>query len=298
MKKGKCINRAGCLLGYRGEILTAPEDNFVCRECRKPLQPVTKENPSLSLFKKAALGLLCVLILLVLLLGAGLFMKLKRLEREPATPTASSEPTQVVAEPTATPTPAQPPIATAAALPPASQPAGAPPEPPASNTQVVSEATPNLDLANQANQTTKTEVLKRIDLMPTISAGNKDKLYVSVERARQMGRIISIPFSSGKTALSNADGEKLKSEILAPQIQALLQDPTAVFVVLGFADTKGDEKTNIRISQERADSTLRVLRDKCGVANVLHAVAMGGSTLFDDKGLEKNRTAEVWVVLP
>ena len=33
--------------------------------------------------------------------------------------------------------------------------------------------------------------------MPTISSEDKDKLYMSVERARQMGKILTIPFPSG-----------------------------------------------------------------------------------------------------
>ena len=40
------------------------------------------------------------------------------------------------------------------------------------------------------------------------------------------------------------------------------------------------------------------MRDKCGVANVTHAVAMGGPTLLDAQNLEKNRIVEVWAVLP
>jgi outer membrane protein OmpA-like peptidoglycan-associated protein len=163
---------------------------------------------------------------------------------------------------------------------------------------VQADAAPNLDLANDANRKVKTEVLKRIDLMPTISADNKDKLYMSVERARQMGRLLAVPFNSGRTSLAAADMEKLRVSIQEPQIQRLLSDPTAVFVVLGFADTKGDEQKNIKISEQRADSVLRTLKDKCGVINVMHSVGMGGSTLFDAAGTEKNRVAEVWVVLP
>lgn len=310
MKKGKCINRAGCMLAYRGEVVMAPEADFVCRECRKPLEPVSEEKPRLLI--KVAIALLCVCLAAILLLGGGLIVSIKRLERsdpsttekeKPAsaeTPGASAQSSPgLVAPESGTP-------ATSATIPGASAPVIAAPSLPAeavsaADTQgagVMRDPAPNLDPANQSNQTTKAEVLKRIDLMPTISSENKDKLYVSVERARQMGRIVSIPFHSGKTTLGNADAEKLKKEILAPELQKLLQDPTAVFVVLGFADTKGDEKANLRVSQDRADNTLRVLKEKCGVANVMHAVAMGGSTLFDEKGLEKNRTSEVWVVLP
>ena len=313
MKKGKCTNRSGCLLAYRGEILSVPEDNFVCKECKQPLEPVkSDERTSFPAFKTIALGILAVAALALVLLGFGFYRQAQRLDRLPAsadsqpakaekaemTPAVADVP-KAPASSTLTPPTVAIPANDSGPAPEATKPS---PEPAAPNVSAgvaaVRDAAPNLDLADQSNQTTKTEVLKRIDLMPTISDGNKDKLYVSVERARQMGRILSIPFGSGKSSLGTADTESLKKEILAPQIQKLLQDPTAVFVVLGFADTKGDEKTNLRISQERADSTLHTLRDKCGVVNVMHAVAMGGSTLFDNKGLNKNRTAEIWVVLP
>ena len=48
----------------------------------------------------------------------------------------------------------------------------------------------------------------------------------------------------------------------------------------------------------RAESVLEAMRDKCGVNNVMHSVAMGGSTLLDANNLERNRVVEVWAVLP
>jgi outer membrane protein OmpA-like peptidoglycan-associated protein len=90
----------------------------------------------------------------------------------------------------------------------------------------------------------------------------------------------------------------LKTEMESPAIMSLRDDPTAVFVILGYADPKGDEKRNIDISQSRADAVLLAMRDKCNIQNVMHAVAMGGSTLLDAQNLEKNRIVEVWAVLP
>jgi outer membrane protein OmpA-like peptidoglycan-associated protein len=164
---------------------------------------------------------------------------------------------------------------------------------------VVQTQNPNLDLQNSQNQAVKADVLKRIDLMPTITQADKDKLYMSVERARQMGKIITIPFPSGRIQLAPNDVDQLRKVLASDQLKPYLTDPTCVLVVLGFADLKGDEKTNLKISTQRAEGVLSVLRDQCGVLNVMHAVGMGGSTLFgNEQDAVRNRVVEVWAVLP
>ena len=113
-----------------------------------------------------------------------------------------------------------------------------------------------------------------------------------------MGKIITIPFGSGKSELSATDVQQLKAELDKPEIVALRGDPTAVFVILGYADPKGDPKKNIAISEARADTVRRAMKDKCEVINVMHTVGMGGSKLVDAQNLEKNRIVEIWAVLP
>jgi len=182
------------------------------------------------------------------------------------------------------------------------------PTAPADNTPTAPAAEPpkfvmspqriEMDITKQENKAVKAEVLTRVDLMPNVSSSNKDKLYSAVEKARQMGKILTIPFSSGKTDLSPTDIQQLKTELEKPEIVKLRGDPTAVFVILGYADPKGDPKKNIAISQTRADSVLKTMREKCEVINVMHTVAMGGSKLLDAQNLEKNRIVEIWAVLP
>lgn len=155
-----------------------------------------------------------------------------------------------------------------------------------------------MDMTKTENKAVKAEVLTRIDLMPNVSSSNKDKLYQAVERARSMGKILTIPFGSGKVELATADVDALKVELGKPELAKLRDDPTAVFVILGYADPKGDPKKNIAFSQARADAVLRAMRDKLGVINVMHTVAMGGSKLLDAQNLEKNRIVEIWTVLP
>jgi outer membrane protein OmpA-like peptidoglycan-associated protein len=156
----------------------------------------------------------------------------------------------------------------------------------------------NFDVNDPTNAAVRAEVLQRIDLMPNITPLNKDKLYASVDHARKMGRVLTFPFGKGETTARPADIERLKQQVQSPQIKELLDDPTVVFVVLGYADPKGSDKLNVDISGARARSVMDALRDKCGFQNVMHAVAMGGSTLFGKQAPEKNRVVELWAVVP
>jgi outer membrane protein OmpA-like peptidoglycan-associated protein len=156
----------------------------------------------------------------------------------------------------------------------------------------------NMDAADVENKLVKAEVLARIDVMPRLAPDEKDKLYVQVERARGMGRIVTIPFATGKVSVGPGELAALEEKLELPQIQKFAEDPTVVFVVLGFADKKGDEKKNLAISLQRADGVVKSLKERCGIMNVIHAVGMGSSDIFDANDLGKNRVVEVWAVLP
>ena len=279
----KCHNYAGCLQAYRGEEIELPAGApLVCPECGKPLTEV-KPPPS-PLLRYIPLLILAVIVAAALIFGGSLISRF-----------TSKKEAQPPAETTSTPAPAA-----SEASPAGTAPAQAPEpatesEPPAT---VTAPQQIDLSLAKTENQKVKDEVLKRIDLMPNVSSANKDKLYNSVERARSMGKILTIPFGSGKITLGAAEALALREALEKPEIMKLREDPTAVFVVLGYADPKGDEKKNIAISQARADAVLDAMREKAGINNVMHSVAMGGSTIMDAKDLEKNRIVEIWAVLP
>ena len=154
-----------------------------------------------------------------------------------------------------------------------------------------------LDAGSPENQQTRHAVLQRIDLMP-IQAAQQDRLYSAVDHARGMGKIITIQFGIGRTDLTAAAIVELKAALQRSDIRTLLADPTAVLVVLGFADSAGTPQTNKSLSERRADRTVAVLHGPCGMTNVTHAIGMGGSEFLDKEKLDKNRVAEVWVVLP
>ncbi|HEY8900060.1 MAG TPA: OmpA family protein [Chthoniobacterales bacterium] len=203
--------------------------------------------------------------------------------KKPALSPAVASPTPVAAAPAASPSPSAPP----------------PAEVGVETTEPV-EAPAQVDLDPKAveNQRVKEEVLKRIDLMPDLSADTKDKLYVQVDRARAMGKVITIPFPSGRKALNASEIAAIGEKLQLPQVRELTDDPTVIFVVLGFADKKGDPKQNQEISLARANAVLGVLQSRFQLMNVMHSVGMGSSEMFDAQNLDKNRVVELWAVLP
>lgn len=199
---------------------------------------------------------------------------------------------------TEAPTPAPTPEPGYAGVPVEETPETPPEAPDAPAGTVEAPAQVNLDVADAENKLVKAEVLARVDAMPKLTPEEKDKLYVLVDRARGMGKIVTIPFSSGKIAIGASEVSSLKDKLELPQIKKFSDDPTVVFVVLGYADKKGDPKKNIAISLDRAESVVKALKDRLGVMNVVHAVGMGSSEMFDAQNLDKNRVVEVWAVLP
>ncbi len=279
--KAKCHNYSGCLKAYRGEAIELAEGTpLVCPECAKPMTVVTGGLP---VFKIVLAGVGLAALIAALYLGKAGFTD-KRPEElgtkpVPSIATGPSTPVVDVKKNTAEP----PPVPEAG---------------PETAAPIRAPANLDLDLGNAETKEIKASVLTRIDLMPDVTQANKDKLYASVERARRMGKVLTIPFLSGKTALTPVGIQSLKTALEVPVIIKLRDDPTAVFVILGYADLKGDKQKNIAISQTRADAVLSAMREKCGVVNVMHSVAMGGSALVDPENMEKNRIVEVWAVLP
>jgi hypothetical protein len=192
---GKCQNFSGCLLAYRGEETEVEDDQpFICAECGKPLTEVRSPSAVWLRYAYGLGGLVVVLGLAFALIPPlrGLIVKHKE-HVEPGERQKEKSPEE-------TPPPESPgktdTTATTQITPPADT---APSAPPAEVPQfVTSPARIDLDVSKKENKDVKAEVLTRVDLMPNVSQNNKDKLYSAVERARSMGKIVTIPFASGK----------------------------------------------------------------------------------------------------
>jgi outer membrane protein OmpA-like peptidoglycan-associated protein len=141
-------------------------------------------------------------------------------------------------------------------------------------------------------------VLKRIDLMPNVTAENKERLYAYVEHAQKLQRLLTVSFETGRTKVSEKETARVVKVSKQMPFAGVIHDPAAIFVVLGYADQRGEEKKNVQISTVRATSVMELLRKHCGVQNVIQTVPMGSPELFNPKDPAENRVAEIWTIQP
>lgn len=284
---GKCTNYSGCKLAYRNEKITVVTKDFRCPECGSPLEPVgPKKGTPYTLYVLIGVGA-------VLVFAVGAIIWTLTNSPRPHVVLVQESPTPAVTPTAAAPTPVLTPSAVAAVT--ETPPPATPAEPAA--TPVPSVGPLNFDTSNPEIAAVRSEVLRRIERSPYPQA-QKDRAYELVDKAHGMGRLFTVSFETSVTKLPPQEITLAQSTINEPQIKKVLEDPAVVLVILGFADRQGDDVKNQQLSQARAQATLELLRDKCGVLNVMYPIAMGGTDIFDARQLAKNRIVEVWAVLP
>ena len=283
---GKCTNYSNCTLAYRNEKIVVVTKDFHCPECGSQHETIgPKEKPSYLWIVFA-----CVGAVLLLAIGAVIWTLLSPPQRHakgtlelPPTPAPTVAPT-----PTPAPTPASTPT-------PIPTPA---PTPAQTATPAPSVEALNLDLTGQDFAQVKQEILKRIEMQPTHTRAEKDRVYQLVERAKGMGRIVVISFATANTNLPPQDIASVQNQMSQPRVRKVLEDPTVLLVVLGYADKQGSDQKNIDLSLGRAQTVTQILKDKCGVLNIMYPIPMGGTEMFDQRQFAKNRIVEVWAVAP
>jgi outer membrane protein OmpA-like peptidoglycan-associated protein len=160
------------------------------------------------------------------------------------------------------------------------------------------EIQPPATLTKSEVDATREDVLKRNNAMPRFTAEEKKRLGEKMETARSMDRLLVIRFDTGQTTLSRAAADDLTKRFRSKEVEEKVSDPTVVFVIAGYADAAGDPKSNLQISQQRADNVTKALKDKNTLLNVIHSVGMGSTALLDGKRPDQNRAVEIWAVAP
>ena len=285
---GKCTNYSGCTLAYRNEKIVVVTKDFHCPECGSQLETIgPKEKPSYLWIVFACVG--AVLLLAIAAIIWTLFSSPRRHSKEiirespTPTPTVALTPTPI---PTPVPTPIPTPISTPA------------PTPAPSGTPLSKVGPLNLDLTGQDFDKVKREILRRIEMQPTATRAQKDRVYQIVEKAKGMGRVAVIPFATANINLPPQDIASVQNQVSQERVRRILEDPTLLLVVLGYADKQGNDQRNIDLSLGRAQTVTQILKDKCGVLNVMYPIPMGGTDMFDQQQFSKNRIVEVWAVAP
>jgi len=162
-----------------------------------------------------------------------------------------------------------------------------------------SRATPPPVVANsQEEDLTRKEVLRRIDMLRELTPKEKDFLYSQVTRARGFAKLAIVPYGSGQLWPDSFQTKYLLENLSKPQIAKIFDDPTVVLVLVGFSDVKGSDERNLEISRSRSENLVKLLHRRTKIVNLMRAVGMGGSDIFDKMNLEKNRVVEMWIVRP
>ena len=284
---GKCTNYASCKLAYRNEKIVVHTKEFRCPECGGPLESIKSNRRSYGF----PAILISIMILVIIIVGEMVWTNWYSIEqvRKPApVPMPIPAPTPV---PTPVPTPAPTPVPTPAPTPvPTPAPTPVPTPVPVSSDHLDSSAA---DLARL-----KAEVAKRIDLMPEISEARKAMLFDNLRMAKGIKLLSTVLFKTAKQAISTEEEASIKAALSDAVVSPLLGDPSVVFVVLGYASKTGASQINMKLSQERANSTMNYLQLGCQVKNAVYSLPMGASTLFGKNNLTDNQAAEIWIVLP
>ena len=162
-----------------------------------------------------------------------------------------------------------------------------------------SQAMPPPVVANsQEEDLTRKEVLGRIDMLRELTPKEKDFLYSQVERARGFTKLAIVPYGSGQLWPDSFQTKYLLENLSKPEIAKIFEDPTVVLVLVGFSDLKGSDERNLEISRSRSENLVKLLHRRTKITNLMRAVGMGGSDIFDQMHLEKNRVVEMWIVRP
>ena len=140
----------------------------------------------------------------------------------------------------------------------------------------------------------RAEVLPQIDLLPTMTRAEKDRLHDLLTRSRNLSLLFTVRFAISNTRLAPSEAGTIKQQFLSQQVQTWLMDSNVVLLVLGFSDRPVPKSRDFDIAGSRAQSVRNFLREQGGVRQPIYSLSM--------KDIEEHTirpgVAEVWAVRP
>ncbi|MEM1443968.1 MAG: OmpA family protein, partial [Verrucomicrobiota bacterium] len=121
-------------------------------------------------------------------------------------------------------------------------------------------------------------------------ASELEKLYAELTKDGKTSAPHTVPFTVGSAEVTEEESGKLKEK---------LQDlpEGARFLVVGYASTDGDAKSNYELSSQRASSVASAIAAHEGVPeDSVQAVYFGQTKRFSATEMAPNRVVEVWLV--
>jgi len=116
-----------------------------------------------------------------------------------------------------------------------------------------------------------------------------DKVYQDLANDGSSNFLYRIPFATGETGVPSAHQEALIAKLKAA-------DPKATLVTIGYADVRGDDALNKKLSYGRAREVAAWIKSTLGNDSALESFSMGETDRFSKENFSKNRVVEVWQI--
>ena len=118
-----------------------------------------------------------------------------------------------------------------------------------------------------------------------------EKVYQTIGNDNRYTFMYRIPFATGETGVPSAHQATLVSKLKqAPEGSTL--------VTIGYADTRGDDALNNKLSYGRAKEVGSWITATLSSDTPLESFSMGETDRFSKTDFAKNRVVEVWAVAP
>jgi len=130
---------------------------------------------------------------------------------------------------------------------------------------------------------------RRLDGINVSDPATLDAIYEKFGNSGDSQFLYRIPFATGETGVPASH----QNALIAKLKEA---DPNATLVTIGYADVRGDDALNKKLSYGRAKEIGEWIKSTLGNNTNIEAFSMGETDRFSKDEFSKNRVVEVWQI--